>query len=92
MLKSDRCAHILTDALVTLNTECGATGYLLYGLVDKRKLCHINRIYVPYKRNDYQGGRLFSKDGLHLNKRGAAVLGKCFLRAPGGGIGKLPLN
>ena len=34
----------------------------------------------------------FSKDGLHLNKRGAAVLGKGFLRAMGDGIGKLPLN
>ena len=28
-----------------------------------------------------QGDQLFSKDGLHLNKRGAAVLGKGFLRA-----------
>ena len=39
-----------------------------------------------------QGGRLFSKDGLHLNKRGAAVLGKGFLRALGDGIGELSLN
>ena len=39
-----------------------------------------------------QGGRLFTKDGLHLNKRGAAVLGKGFLRARGVGIGKLSLN
>ena len=35
---------------------------------------------------------LFSKDGLHLNKRGAAVLGKGFLRALGDGIGQLSLN
>ena len=39
-----------------------------------------------------QGDGLFSKDGLHLNKRGAAVLGKGFLRALGDGIGKLSLN
>ena len=35
---------------------------------------------------------LFSKDGLHLNKRGAAVLGKGFLIALGDGIGQLSLN
>ena len=34
----------------------------------------------------------FTKDGLHLNKRGAAVLGKGFLRALGDGIGKLSFN
>ena len=39
-----------------------------------------------------QGDGLFSKDGLHLNKRGAAVLGKGFLRALGDGIGQLTLN
>ena len=39
-----------------------------------------------------QGDGLFSKDGLHLNKRGAAVLGKGFLRALGDGIGQLSLN
>ena len=39
-----------------------------------------------------KGDGLFSKDGLHLNKRGAAVLGKGFLRALGDGIGKLSLN
>ena len=39
-----------------------------------------------------QGDQLFSHDGLHLNKRGAAVLGKGFLRALGDGIGKLSLN
>ena len=38
-----------------------------------------------------QGDGLFSKDGLHLNKRGAAVLGKGFLRALGDGI-QLSLN
>ena len=36
-----------------------------------------------------QGGGLLSKDGLHLNKRGAAVLEKGFLRSLGDGIGKL---
>ena len=39
-----------------------------------------------------QGDGLFSKDGLHLNKRGAAVLGKGFLRVLGDGIGQLSLN
>ena len=34
-----------------------------------------------------QGDGLFSKDGLHLNKRGAAVLGKGFLRALGVALG-----
>ena len=36
--------------------------------------------------------QLFSKHGLHLNKRGAAVLGTVLLRALWGGIGKLSLN
>ena len=36
--------------------------------------------------------RPFTKDELHLNKGGAAVLGKGFLRALGDGIGELSLN
>ena len=44
-----------------------------------------------------QGDGLFSKEGLHLNKRGAAVLGKGFLRDLGdviklGGKGGAYLN
>ena len=56
-------------------------------------LCQVEGVgFLNMWEHFEQGDGLFSKDGLHLNKRGAAVLGKGFLRALGDGIGQLSLN
>ena len=56
-------------------------------------LCQVEGVrFLNMWEHFEQGDGLFSKDGLHLNKRGAAVLGKGFLRALGDSIGKLSLN
>ena len=57
------------------------------------RLCQVEGVgFLNMWEHFEQGDGLFSKDGLHLNKRGAAVLGKGFLRALGDGIGQLSLN
>ena len=56
-------------------------------------LCQVEGVgFLNIWEHFEQGDGLFSKDGLHLNKRGAAVLGKGFLRTLGDGIGQLSLN
>ena len=56
-------------------------------------LCQVEGVgFLNMWEHFEQGDGLFSKDGLRLNKRGAAVLGKGFLRALGDGIGQLSLN
>ena len=55
-------------------------------------LCQVEGVgFLNMWEHFEQGDGLFSRDGLHLNKRGAAVLGKGFLRV-GDGIGQLSLN
>lgn len=87
-LKRLRVGQIILSGILPVmggrNSRRMSINHRLQGICEEEGVGFIDSWHRFYGRED-----LFHTDGLHLNNKGAMVLGKCFVRAIGDGIGNL---